>query len=277
MSKKILFLFVFTILSCSKANEEVLPTPTSLKEKVILYFGDSIIENKKLPEKVATLTEATIIKQGYGGCRMAKHSPGVNGQLYDKMSMYSLSEYIKTGDFKVLLETTEELVRKLSDDNRAQAKVLASTDFSKVDAAVIAFGTNDYGSADGALIGANSDNTGETFKGAINKTIADLRARNPKIQIIFTTPTYRSRYQTVGDGKNSDDYVNPQGLKLSHYSDAIIEICKNKNLLYLDLNKVSGINKENANNYLSDGLHQNDLGDELLAKVVAEFLIKNVK
>lgn len=278
-SKAIVLFIALSTLSCSKTEDQpvIELVPTSLKGKTIIYFGDSLIENKNLPEKVAALTEATVIKQGYGGCRMAKHSLGVNGQLYDKMSMYNLSGYIKNKDFSTLSETTLELVKKLGDDNRTQANVLSKIDFSKVDVALISFGTNDYGSTDGALIGTNNDKTGETFKGAMNKVIMDFKAVNPKIQLVFTTAVYRSRYQTVGDGKNSDDYVNPQGLKLDDYNRAIIEICKINSIPYLDLNKLSGINKENADKYLSDGLHQNDLGDELLSKSISEYLIKTIK
>lgn len=289
----IFYFMFFLIISCQGVDnddfkyvkgDEAVQVRNSIKGKKIVWFGDSIIEDiqgeKYIVEEVAKLTEATIYNQGYGGCRMAKQTQKGNGLMYDKMCMYKIVDYIaddmpeKWHEFK---DNAYDLVVDSVDDNRSQADALSKIDFSTVDAIIISFGTNDYGATDGALIGTNSSSTGNTFKGALNKIILTLKEKYPKIQLIFTTAIFRSRYQKVNDGLNSDDYVNPQGLKLSDYNNAIKEICKLHNVSYIDMNKLSGINKSNADDLLADGLHPSEKGCIHLSKKYASLLEEYIK
>lgn len=268
------------VLSCQNNQDEIInevvaedAVARSISGKKIVWFGDSIIEDVQgaqyIVDKVATLTETTIYNQGYGGCRMARHTQSGNGYMYDKMCMYNLVDYIDANSpekWKEFKDNAYNLVVDSGDDNRPQAAKLASIDFSTIDVIIISFGTNDYSSENGVPIGLNSDMTGNTFKGAINKTISKLKNKYPQIQLIFTTPIYRSRYHAINDGHNSDSYVNPYGLKMENYNNAIKEICSLWNVKVIDMYNLSGINKSNANDLLADGLHPNENGCIFLSK-----------
>lgn len=284
----IYFIFLlFVVVACQNNDVEIENKEQikySIKGKRIVWFGDSIIEDaqgtKYLVNEVATLTGATIYNQGYGGCRMAKHTPNGNGPMYDKMCMYRIVDYIDTNTpqkWQEFKDNAYDLVVDSGDDNRTQANELSTIDFSTINAVIISFGTNDYASEDGVPIGINSDTEGNTFKGALNKIILKLKAKYPNIQLVFTTPLFRSRYHAMDDGFNSDDYINPYGLKLIDYSNAIKEICNLRNISYLDMNELSGINKTNSSNYLLDGLHPNEKGCILLSTKYTPLLEKIIK
>lgn len=246
-----------------------------LSGKIIPILGDSIIENTLWAEMFAKITKANVIKGGFGGCRMGQHSiESANGRLYDKQSMYNIVDYIKTGDFTPLIQATEDMVRANGDDNRSQALALSKTDWSKVDYMIIAFGTNDFG---GNLpIGSDSDMTGATFKGAINKVITTMSESKPHIKLLFLTPFYRDRFQATGDGKNSDDFANDVGHYLIEYVEAIEHLAKKNHIPVVNMYDKSGINRYNQAYYLSDGLHPNEAGAKMLADKYARYVTANI-
>lgn len=234
--------------------------------KTIVFFGDSITENADYPERVALKIGMRAINVGFGGCRMAQHAQSGNGLYYDKMCMHKLVDYIESGDFSELEQAAEEL--SSIDDNRPIVKRLINVDFNKVDIIVIGYGTNDYGG--NTPIGTNDDTDGTTFKGAINKTVSTLLTKYPHIKIMFNTPFYRNRWESVNDGLNSDTYVNGAGHKLQDYVDALIEMGKLHHIPVFNLMDESGINRYNQSAYLADGLHPiNPSGYEHLASKVA--------
>ena len=194
---------------------------------------------------------------------MAQHAPN-----YDPFSMYRLVDYIKSGDFSGLMTAAEELNTSAGDNNIPIVQRLIDVDFSKVDIIVIGYGTNDYGG--NIPIGTNDDTDGTTFKGAINKTVSTLLTKYPHIKIMFNTPFYRNRFESVDDGLNSDNYVNEAGCKLQDYVDALVEIGEIHHVPVFNLMSESGINKYNQSTYLADGLHPiNPSGYEHLACKVA--------
>ncbi|WP_373761265.1 GDSL-type esterase/lipase family protein [Jeotgalibaca porci] len=232
-------------------------------DKTILFFGDSITENGDYPERVALKIGMRAINVGFGGCRMAQHAPN-----YDPFSMYRLVDYIKNENFSGLMAAAEELNTSAGDNNIPIVQRLIDVDFSKVDIIVIGYGTNDYGG--NIPIGTNDDADGTTFKGAINKTISTLLTKYPHIKIMFNTPFYRNRWESVSDGLDGDTYANSAGHKLQDYVDALVEIGEIHHVPVFNLMSESGINKYNQSAYLADGLHPiNPSGYEHLASKVA--------
>ncbi|PKE25167.1 hypothetical protein CW689_01495 [Macrococcoides caseolyticum] len=242
-----------------------------LAGKIIVIPGDSIVENGDWPEKFAAITGATVIKAGFGGCRMAQHTQSGNGLLYDKQCMYRLVDYIKSGDFTELIQATEDMVRANGDDNRTQALALSKADWSEIDYMTIAFGTNDFGGD--IPIGTDADMDGTTFKGALNKVIKTMSESKPHIKLMFITPFYRDRFQATGDGKNSDDFPNNTGAYLKEYVQAIETIAKKHHIPVINMYDNSGINRYNQSYYLADGLHPNATGYAYLADTLARQMI----
>lgn len=131
-------------------------------------------------------------------------------------------------------------------------------------------GTNDWGRNNGNTIGDKTDNVKNTVKGAMNYVIEKILTDNPSAKLMIITPMWRQR-QSVGDNKDSDTNALG-GQYLIDYVNAIEEQANFLHIPCLNLYKNCLINKFNYNNYLSDGLHPNDKGYELLADKISSAL-----
>ncbi len=236
--------------------------------KKIVFFGDSITEFGTYPEQVASRLGATGYKIGFGGTRWGKH----NNALYNEMCMYKVADYIATDNLTGLMNAAIALRDStFADNNTAAVTRLQSADLSTVDYVSIFYGTNDF---QGLIpIGADTDMTGDTFKGAINLSLDKLLTRYPHLKIVLITPIWRSR-QVNGDDLESDNNPNSLGLYLRDYVEAIKDMGKKYHLPVLDLYNTSGISKYTKTRYLSsDELHPNADGYTLLAMLIAAFLL----
>lgn len=256
---------------------------SNFADKTIVCFGDSITEGSssfKWPPTLQALTGATVINGGFGGCRMGIHDnetptpndPDVSyGEAYDPMCMHSLSDRIADDSWEVLTDAAQVLFDTVGDDNRPQAADLAELDWSTVDYAIVFYGTNDFrGTSNmGVPMGTDNDTTGDTFKGAVNRTIANINTARPGIKILFVTPLWRSRVSV--NGQDSNVTPNANGVFLRDYANAIVERAKAHQIPVLDLHDECGINILNWEYYMPDGLHPyTEPGMDLVArKIVA--------
>jgi len=233
--------------------------------KKIVCFGDSITQFGNYPNKIADITGFTVYNVGFGGCRMAYHT----NPDYDPFSMTKIADAIESGDF-----TTQDTANiNINDKNKDSLITLKSIDFTTVDYITIFYGTNDF--AGNVPVGTVSDKENTSFCGAINYTADKISKAYPNAKIIFITPIYRSR-MVNGDGKDSDNYPNKQGLYLINYVDSIKETVQLKGLSVLDLYRNSGINKQNESIYLKDGLHCTNDGYELIGNNIASFILSKL-
>ena len=115
-------------------------------------------------------------------------------------------------------------------------------------------------------IGNVTDTGTTTLCGCINTTIDNLLSRMPLANIGIITPTPWQQY-------NPSNASN----KMALYSEAIVEICKNKGIPCLDLYHCSGLRPWDSTFKTlayanSDGVHPNNLGHELIAAKIEAFL-----
>ena len=137
----------------------------------------------------------------------------------------------------------------------------------KADLVFVFGGTNDYGHGD-APIGKSGDSTPETFYGAINYLCKHLLEMYKKDQIIFILPLHRrNENNPYGEGKKEKP-----SLSLDGYTRIIIEVLNEYQIKYLDFRDDFG--EPDYNSLYADGLHPTDLGHELLANLIVDF-IKN--
>lgn len=241
---------------------ENIATPKKLEGKNIVMFGDSITDLGNYPESVREHTGGNIIKAGFSGCRMSEHT---GNSLLNNMSMQKLSEFIKANDFSQLIAAAQQYYENGGRDHRGTAEKLSNTNWNNVDIITILFGTNDF--TNQASLGNNSDMTGTTFKGAINKTIKNINEALPHVRIIFITPIFMSRMYST-EGENSDDYPNKDGIYFKEFVNAIKDLSEKNHVPSINLNALSGINKYNSGAFLSDGKHLNSEGSSRLARVI---------
>ncbi len=249
--------------------------------KKIAFLGDSLTEQGTHPTKIAARLGATGLKMGFGGCRMGKHS----NAGYDGMCMYNIAKAIGDNDFTALIAAAQQVYDESSnpkDDNRPQANLVASTDWTTVDYAVIAFGTNDFGGSNTAnnVIGNVTDFTpdGSTFCGSVNYVINRLLTRNPKMRLVFISPIWRQKTPTAQEGIEGGSDVSPNlnGDYLLQFVDALSECCKQNHVEVWDGYRTSGIGQLTASAFIlpmPDGLHPTADGYQLLADKEAAFLL----
>ena len=147
---------------------------------------------------------------------------------------------------------------------------------TSADAVVVFGGVNDYLHGD-AYLGTPEDTTPETFWGAVNFLMGYLNETFKGKPIVFMTP---ARECFNGD---SDENISrypcekmPDAMPLVAYVDIIIEAGKRNNVAVLDLYRKFPINPnktEDREKYTVDGLHLNDEGHKLLAKLLGDFLL----
>ena len=218
----------------------------NLQNKKINFLGDSITEGvgTSRPECIylnvlkenVKLAEAR--NYGISGTRYAIQK-GTEGRPKD--------DYVDVNSFS-------ERFDRMDDD---------------ADIVVVFGGTNDYGHGD-ALLGTFSDRTPETFYGACHYLYSGLIRKYLGKTIVIMTPLHRcNELSDRGDAK-----VESYGT-LKEYVDIIREVAEYYSLPVLDLFASSGLQpdvEEIKNTYIPDGLHPNDLGNQVVAHKLEAFL-----
>jgi lysophospholipase L1-like esterase len=146
---------------------------------------------------------------------------------------------------------------------------LTKDELSDIGLVTVFGGTNNYG-GNKPLGKMGDDKTVDTFYGNLEKVIYKISSLNPKVKIVFFTPTKR------GEIQNQPVYPNPNavGVTLDQYVQAIKDVCKEHSIQVIDLFNKSGIDTNNLSQYTVDNLHPNQAGYELISKVIADELNK---
>jgi hypothetical protein len=244
------------------------------KVKKIAWFGDSIVEGNNHPDRIATMLGATVYKFGFASHTMSKYPNSPLGR--DKGSMYRFAHAINTGDWTDVVAGGEWVRDNLNDDNMPQINAMSSLDYSTVDYLIIAFGTNDIYSSTPLGDSYVADATGSTFIGATCYVIEQIQEKYPHIQIMFVTPTFRTRwFQTPNPDRpeqNSDTLPDPEGKPYIAYIDALLKMRDIYHIPVFDFYRTSGLNIRTWSHYLSDGVHPKENGIQLWTKKISAFL-----
>lgn len=137
------------------------------------------------------------------------------------------------------------------------------------DAIVVMGGTNDFGHGD-APLGAPDDRTPATFWGACHYMMRTLIETYPDARIVICTPLHRLNE----DSPTGDRKPRPVAV-LKEYVDIIRRVAEYYALPVCDLYAMSGLQPKVdvlRERFMPDGLHPNDAGHEVLARIIADFL-----
>lgn len=140
---------------------------------------------------------------------------------------------------------------------------------------IIVYGAvNDFIHGD-APFGKLGDKKPTTFCGGAYFLMQYLKTAHPQAEIVFLSPA-RAFYDDIDDLFPSARTMKaPDAKPLVAYVDTIKETARQFDIPVLDLYRNIGIDPHDAEQnekYTADGLHFNDLGHHVLAKVVADFL-----
>lgn len=212
-----------------------------LKGKKIVFLGDSITEgacatslDKSYWGVLGSLSGAIVRGYGIGGTRIAEQMVKTDAPE-DKLPFITR-------------------VDKMDED---------------ADIVVVFGGTNDYGHGD-APLGKMTDRTDDTFYGAMHNLCKALIERYPNSLIVIMTPMHRT---------NEESLVNERGVRnvatLKEYVYAEKQVAEYYSLPILDMYAMGYLNPNVPiikKIYMTDGLHPNDAGHELIAKRLLGFL-----
>ena len=140
------------------------------------------------------------------------------------------------------------------------------------DADVVAVfgGTNDFGHGD-APLGTMESRSVYTFYGALHTLYTQLIEKFPSSRIVVLTPLHRQDEKRLPDANAAQQ----KELTLLDYVRIIREVAEYYAFPVLDLYVCSGLQPQVpaiAERFVPDGLHPNDAGHRILARLIASFL-----
>lgn len=240
-----------------------------LAGKTMIAFGDSVTEFGHYPSVIAENTGMNVHNLGFKGTRLAHHPHSA----YDEFSPTKLIDAIVSRDF------TEQDLAIQEDRNYTPEFInhyeeLKTIDFKNVDLVSLLIGTNDYmGNGAGVVsLGDPSDNTRETFAGAINYFVDTIQEAFPHLDLVLITPTWRMNHEDFG-GESAAIQPNANGDYLIEFADTILAAGNHYDIPTLDLYRTSGLNEDNHDDFFVDHVHPNEQGYELIGNTISHFLI----
>ena len=219
----------------------------NLKGKIIDFLGDSITEGVGITDQSCRFDNlihdrfglAAHYNYGVGGSRLAHQSVPSETPRYDLC--FCGRAY--------LLEKSADLI-------------------------VVYGGVNDYIHGD-AYFGDMEDRTPATFCGAVYFLMNFLKANYPDAKTVFMTPAHM-HFRGVSDALVCPRPIKkPDAKPLAAYVEVIKARGKELDIDVLDLFEKLPIDPNNESDreqYTVDGLHFNEEGHRLLAKVLGDFL-----
>lgn len=213
-----------------------------LAGKTINFLGDSITEGAGTsgPEQVYT----EVMRRMYG--LRAANNYGIGGSRIARQLTVTAERYDR--DFCLRVEEMDPAA----------------------DAVVIFGGSNDYGHGE-APLGVPGDRQPDTFYGACHYLMGRLMELYTGKPVVIVTPLHRlDENNPRGDGRKPRS-VAP----LRVYRDILMETACYYGFPVLDLYAMSGIQPENQacrERLCPDGLHPNDAGHQILARMIGQFL-----
>ena len=241
-----------------------------LSGKKIANFGDSIFGitqgANSVSASIAYITSATTYNLGFGGCQMSDRSD----QYWKAFSMCNLAYAIANNDFTLqdqAINAEDWSDKPYYFDNTYST--LRSLDFSEIDYATIAYGTNDYTAGD-QLDNPNNPKDINTFGGALRYSIEALQTAFPNLRIILGSPCLRL-FNESGNIITSDTKTYGGGFTLIDMTEKVKEIALEYHLPFVDAYNNLGINKFNYTAFFdgTDLTHPNNYGNNLLGRLYA--------
>lgn len=237
----------------------------------ILLFGNApFADDRDSEDNLANIiqreTGANVYNCSISGSLLAAHFPYLSA--YDKpmdaYSFYWLCHITQeNGVEERYLKSTEVLGSNAPAEAMSVYETLNTIDLNEIDVIGIMYDGNDYLSSSGMYDDQNFTNI-ETFTGSLAAGIEMLHELYPHIRFIVMSPTYAYGLDENGNYVSSD--VQTYGHHfLSTYVIKQAEACSALSVTFID-NLYGTITEANADLYLSDHIHLNQEGRQLVAE-----------
>jgi len=235
-------------------------------------FSDDMGEPDNVCEMFADVTGATVYNCSIPGSYLSSKEYSFFADKYpmDAFSLYWLTTVFCVKDTPIIenaFDAMEAAGEEVSPDLKDSVNTLRSIDFEKVDFIYIMYDGSDY-FASRPVSNPELGTDIQTFAGATAASIDLIRATYPWIRIIVMSPTYAFAIDENGDYVSSD-IIKYNGSSLSAYVLDQYITAYNLHTTFID-NIYGTFYEDIAKDYLSDNLHLNQKGRELVVVRMVE-------
>ena len=225
-----------------------------------------------LAEQIAAKTGATVYNGSFTGTTMAVQFEDYNdGYILDAFAFVNVAKSLASGNF--------DLMRTAASYSFDQAfpqtvSTLESIDMNTLDMICIMYDGSDYINKR-PCEDPNHPNNPQTYTGALRSGIQAIQEAWPHIRIVVMSHTFCHNVNAEGNFENGDRVDLGHGT-LSHYLQKELDTTSELGVSFID-NFYGSINEDNYLNYMTDYIHFNDAGRELLATRFAECIFPKEK
>lgn len=215
-------------------------------------------EKNGLAELIAEKTGATVYNGSFGGsCISASRTSYSDEEWLDAFSMPYLSQAICNGDFSILRSVAE--LHSGDADFVPTIEMFENLDMNSVDMICIMYDASDYLKQRGCD-DPNNPYSIVAYTGALNYAITSIQETYPFIRIVVMSHPF-----CLTEDGESGRVVNFGNGTLYHYLLKEIDVAQYHGVSIID-NYYGSISEANYSEYLSDNIHLNDKGRELIAQ-----------
>ena len=225
-----------------------------------------------LAEQIAAKTGATVYNGSFTGTTMAVQFEDYNdGYILDAFAFVNVAKSLASGNF--------DLMRTAASYSFDQAfpqtvSTLESIDMNTLDMICIMYDGSDYINKR-PCEDPNHPNNPQTYTGALRSGIQAIQEAWPHIRIVVMSHTFCHNVNEEGNFENGDRVDLGNGT-LSHYLQKELDTTSELGVSFID-NFYGSINEDNYLDYMTDYIHFNDAGRELLATRFAECIFPKEK
>jgi len=220
-----------------------------------------------LAEQIAAKTGATVYNGSFTGTTMAVQFEDYNdGYILDAFAFVNVAKSLASGNFDLL-----STAASYSFDQAFPQTVstLESIDMNSLDMICIMYDGSDYINRRPCEDPNHPDNP-QTYTGALRSGIQAIQEAWPHIRIVVMSHTFCHSIDENGNFQNGDRTDLGHGT-LSHYLQKELDATMDVSVSFID-NFYGSINEDNYLDYMTDYIHFNDAGRELLAQRFADCL-----
>ncbi len=242
----------------------------------ILCLGDDPFSLDQGPgglaEQIAAKTGATVYNGSFTGTTMAVQFEDYNdGYILDAFAFVNVAKSLASGNF--------DLMRTAASYSFDQAfpqtvSTLESIDMNSLDMICIMYDGSDYINRRPCEDPNHPDNP-QTYTGALRSGVQAIQEAWPHIRIVVMSHTFCHNVNAEGNFENGDRVDLGNGT-LSHYLQKELDTTSELGVSFID-NFYGSINEDNYLDYMTDYIHFNDAGRELLATRFAECIFPKEK
>ena len=224
-----------------------------------------------LAEQIAAKTGATVYNGSFTGTTMAAQFAAYNnGYILDAFSFSYVAQSLASGDFD-LMKTAATY--SYDESFPKTTAMLESLDMNSIDIICIMYDASDYINKR-PCDDPNAPNSIITYTGALRAGVEAIQEAYPHIRIVVMSHTFCHTINEEGNFENGDRIDLGHGT-LSHYLQKELDAANDCGISLID-NFYGSINEDNYLDYMTDYIHFNDAGRELLARRFVECIFPNL-